>query len=301
MPSRDHPSSVPDEPRLLSREQLSQLLDVPESAICSWERRYHLTSAVRQPDGSAGYSSDAIRVLRHVRDYTAAGHGTAAIASMADALRPPSVAQLIAALLTAVEHRQPAAVGQALDAARQVLGLDRTVDDVLLPALRTIGERWADRMLDVAQEHAASEAVHAWLSSASCQVDVPVRPQPIVLACAPSEQHTLALESLGALLRRRGWNCLLLGARTPIESLSRTISDVGPAAVVVVAHLPRTRRSAARALRRVRAHQTPLFVAGNAFRSRNARLDVPGTYLGERIAGAADLISATLTSGTMAR
>lgn len=284
----------------MTLEQASRLLGVPEALIRSWERRYHLTSITRGHDG-ASYSADAIRVLRRLRDYTATGHGTFEAASVAGAPVGTSSDRLISALLAAVEQLQPGDISRVLDKAQQLFGLERTIDEVLMPALREIGQRWAEGAVSVAHEHSASQATHAWLASVGRRAGSPRGPQPIVLACGPRDEHTLALESLDVLLRDRGCSCLLLGARTPAEALALTIADVAPAAVVVVSHLNSARLSAVHALRSAHAHRVPLFLAGNAFRTSLSRAGVPGTYLGENIARAAELVSAAAESGRMGR
>jgi len=278
-------------------EQASRLLNVPAPTIRSWERRYHLFAVGSRAEGERRYSPDAIRVLRLLRGYLTRGHGSVAAAIVAEAgatADPPQV-RLVSALLLAAYHLQPNDIHFLLATATEALGLDRTIDEVLLPALREIGQQWAAGSFDVAQEHAASAAAQAWLAEVNRGAPAPARPQTIVLACGPRDLHTIALESLGVLLSRRGWDCLLLGARTPTASLGRTVRDVAPAGVVVVSHLLRARSAAIRSLRSVAVHRVPLFLAGSAFDSRSARSGVPGTYLGENVAEAADLITATLT------
>jgi methylmalonyl-CoA mutase cobalamin-binding subunit len=41
-----------------------------------------------------------------------------------------------------------------------------------------------------------------------------------VLACAPGEQHDLALIAFGLALRARGWRVVYLGADTPLTSVA---------------------------------------------------------------------------------
>ena len=59
---------------------------------------------------------------------------------------------------------------------------------------------------------------------------------------------------------------------------------------MVVSHIPSQRRPAVDALRAVACTGCQVFYAGNAFTFPGARTGVPGTYLGENLAGAADLI-----------
>lgn len=294
------PSSEPNEQIEVSIEQASRLLEVPAATIRSWERRYRLPGVGSELSGERRYSPEAMRVLRLLRDYIAGGFGTVDAAAVVEAGPNPAPERLVSALLQAAYHLQPPDIHHILDTSLEAFGLDRTVDEVLFPALREIGREWVTGSFDVAQEHVASEATQAWLARIRQEATPASQPQPIVLACGPRDQHTMGLEALGVLLSRRGWECLLLGARTPAESLSRTVQQLGPAAVVVVSHLIRARHAAATSVRSAAAHGTPVFVAGRAFRSRASRYGLPATHLGDGVSGAADLITMTLASGRRA-
>ena len=74
----------------------------------------------------------------------------------------------------------------------------------------------------------------------------------------------------------------------------RTVDAVG---VVVVSHLSIGRRPAAEAVRAVAELGVPAFYAGNAFIAAPARRRLPGTYLGDSLAGAAEIIENRLAPG----
>jgi methanogenic corrinoid protein MtbC1 len=219
----------------------------------------------------------------------------AARVKVEDATSPDS---LIEALLQASQQFKPDAVGEILDAAQQALGLGRTVDDVLLPALRQIGQRWQSGEADVSHEHLATNAVRGWLSNIN-QTRPPRQFRPIVLCCGPRDDHTLGLEALGALLAERGFDCLLLGARTPAESLVRAVRDAAAAAVILVCHLPAGRQAAVDALCSAELNQTSIYYAGGAFASHQARHGVPGRHLGDNLTNAADSIAHAIRSPSM--
>jgi len=101
---------------------------------------------------------------------------------------------------------------------------------------------------------------------------------------------------LGSLLTYRQRACLVLGARTPQAALLNAASVTGASAVVVVSHLPTHRRVAVDVIRALSEAGRPTFYAGNAFLFDWSRDDLPGTYLGESLTKAADLIDATLTA-----
>ena len=281
---------------MMTIKQVSQQLNVPTPTIRSWERRYGIVLTSRSSGGHRRYSSADVAVLCRLRDDIAAGRRPIDAAAGIRAAHPASPEALVETFLESAHRFQPDAIVQLLDTSLQALSLERTFDEVLFPALREVGRQWETGGCDVAHEHLATEAVRAWLGTV-VGTSSAVRPaRPILLSCGPRDQHTLGLECLGALLRRRGIDCRILGARTPAESLARAVHETDPAAVVVVGHLVSARRFAVEALRSAQRREVALFYAGNAFVSRRARLVVPGTYLGTNVAQAAELVTATISS-----
>jgi methanogenic corrinoid protein MtbC1 len=124
-----------------------------------------------------------------------------------------------------------------------------------------------------------------------------LRPErPIVLSCGPLDHHTLGLEAIGALLRQRLWDCRMLGARTPVDSLVQAVEVTAAAAVVVTCQISTGRPAAVDALGKVEPTGARLFYAGGAFATPRAREGVPGRYLGTSLGRAADLMTEALTS-----
>ncbi|MGI8457508.1 MAG: MerR family transcriptional regulator [Propionibacteriaceae bacterium] len=279
----------------LTIREASELLNVPAPTIRSWERRYGVPLADRSIGGHRRYARAQLDELSRMRDLIARGRRTVEAAALVKSGHPSSPEPLVEAFLEATRELAPADLARTLDAALEVLGLDRTVDEVLLPALRGIGESWVDGRFDVSHEHVATSATQSWL--AALRPTGPLRPTPpIILSCGPLDHHTLGLEAIGALLRQRHWDCRMLGARTPGDSLTLAATETDAIAVVLVCHVVAGRKAAVAALRSAESSQRHVFYAGGAFQSRRARLDVPGQYLGTHLARAADLITATLTS-----
>ncbi|WP_455713476.1 cobalamin-dependent protein [Streptomyces virginiae] len=56
---------------------------------------------------------------------------------------------------------------------------------------------------------------------------------PVILACTPTEQHTLPLEALAAALAQHGWPMRMFGAAVPADALDASVRRLGPAAVAL--------------------------------------------------------------------
>jgi MerR family transcriptional regulator, light-induced transcriptional regulator len=288
-----------DDPQL-SIQQASSLLNLPAPTIRSWERRYAVPAPDRSSGGHRRYSAVQVETLRRMRDLIVQGRRPIEAAGLVTSGYAAAPGPLVDAYLDAARELAPDRIARTLDVAHETLGLERTVDEVLVPAMRAIGEGWRAGRIDVAHEHLATTAARAWLSNLAAPGRRRPEP-PIILSCGPYDHHTLGLEAFGALLRQRSCDCRLLGARTPTESLALAVEETNAVAVVLVCHVTAGRPAAIEALRSSRLRRPLLFYAGGGFSSHRARHGVPGHYLGTHFAHAADLVSHTITSATAER
>ncbi|WP_282697736.1 MerR family transcriptional regulator [Streptomyces sp. CC208A] len=144
-------------------------------------------------------------------------------------------------------------------------GLVTAWEEIMAPTLHAVGRKWessGDRYVEV--EHLLSWHISTALRRAAVagppSSSPPPAAPPVVLACVPSEQHTLPLEALAAGLAERGLPTRMFGAAVPAEALDAAVRRSGPAAVVLWSQ---ARSTANHALAR--------HVAGTAFGVRGAR------------------------------
>ena len=112
--------------------------------------------------------------------------------------------------------------------------------DVLAPAMRDIGERWAAGEMTVADEHLASATVTRLLARLSPRMTRRGRKRGTVVIGAPAgDQHHLPSQFLADLVRGAGFNALSLGANSPAESFSQAaIAHDDCVAIVVSCSAP---------------------------------------------------------------
>ncbi|WP_433234532.1 B12-binding domain-containing protein [Actinomadura nitritigenes] len=143
----------------------------------------------------------------------------------------------------AAEH-DPARAAQVGDLARAAMALDEfemnkavrsalrqdgvaaAWDQVLVPVLVGVGRKHAATGRYVEVEHLLSAVVSRCLVEvAPPEADFPgwQGRGPVLLACAPEEQHSLPLLALAAALSEAGAARLMLGARVPPSALSAAV------------------------------------------------------------------------------
>ena len=287
----------------ISIHDASQLVGVPAPTLRAWERRYGVPATPRSEGGHRRYSPAALHELRLMRDEVARGRRASdaarAVRQLLDQGGPARL--FVDDLLEASDRLDPGQVRAVLDSSAEVLSLDVTIDQVLMPAMRQVGLRWETGRCDMAQEHMTTEAARGWLSRMTSFAPDPSSERPIVLACGPRDLHTLGVEALAVLLAYRGRPCRVLGARTPATTLVTAATATSASAAVVVSHMSVGRRPAVDAVVAVAAVGVPVFYAGNAFMFPRSRQGLPGTYLGESLGDAATLIDAALPDPTRQR
>jgi MerR family transcriptional regulator, light-induced transcriptional regulator len=277
--------------------EAARQLGVPMPTLRSWELRYNLPESARGVGKHRRYSPAELHALRLMRDEIARGkRASLAAQSVRDLLqRTGAASEFVSDLLAAAERCDPIAVREHLTRAQGTLGLATCLDDVLLPAMRQVGLWWQTGRCDVEQEHLATEASRAWLETLTAHAPAPARPTPIVLACGPTDLHTIGLEALGTLLRYQQWSVRLLGARTSVPALETAIHATRAGAAVIVSHLNSGRARAVQSLHAANVLGVEVFYAGNSFTSPRSRRNLPGVYLGTRLQGACELIDTTLS------
>jgi DNA-binding transcriptional MerR regulator len=276
---------------------VSSLLGIPVPTIRSWERRYGFPVPSRTRGKHRRYSVDEVDQLRMMRDEITRGHsaGEAADIVRRYATEDRPRAELLDRFLEASMKLDPTKIRETLMTGAESMGVEDTMRTVALPAMREMGSRWKAGVCDTAHEHLATEAVRVWLARQSVMAPAPFRPFPLVLACGPKDLHTIGLEAFGVVLARRGWSIRTLGPLTPVSSLVAAVRAAEAHGAVVSSQRSVTRRSAVEAIVAVDALPgVEAFYGGAAFGPAAARKDVPGTYLGEDIVEAADILERTL-------
>ncbi len=107
--------------------------------------------------------------------------------------------------------------------------------EVLLPAMRSIGDRWERGELTVADEHQASAIAHRLVGRMGPRfVKRGRRRGTVVLGSVPGDQHSLPTAFLADLLRDRSFNVVDLGANTPVESFLDAVAQASDVVAVGV-------------------------------------------------------------------
>ena len=303
---------------MYSIKQASIRSGVSVPLIRAWERRYGVVNPKRTPSGYRLYDDQAIATLVRVRELTDSGWsaseasrailaGEIGVLPLVQPVTTPlgdestrsRQADLTGRFLAAATAMDIAATGAVLDEMFAQGSFESIVDDLLMPALASLGWAWIEGRLDVAAEHAASAAIHRRLA-ALYEAAAVIGDAAVVVGLPPEGRHELGALAFAVALRRLGVGVLYLGADVPVASWVHVIRQqrarVVVLAVVQDSEQPRALEVAA-ALRA--AGHSPIFAVGGRSARWDGALEAGIVVLPDRINEAAS-VAARLTAGTAA-
>ena len=253
--------------------ELSRRTGVNPELLRAWERRYRLLQPRRTDGGTRTYSATDEARVRLMRRYLDDGLPPAQAAEMVTATRlsvrpgqtagsipPAEVAEAHVEMHASLDRFDETSAQRALERLFGTYPASTVVRDVMMPYLREVGQRWAEGHVSVAQEHFATNFMHARLLAFARGWDRGLGPRAL-LACAPGEQHTFGLIGFGVALHQRGWRITYLGADTTVAMVEEAAAHVTPDLVVVCAAMRERMTATADGLRSL-SERWPTAIAG---------------------------------------
>jgi DNA-binding transcriptional MerR regulator len=221
---------------------------VSVQVLRAWERRYGVVQPDRTASGYRLYDDAAIERVRAMRQLVEEGwsasqaarqieeHGVPASPAAPPRPAPGELqrdADLTAVFVEAAADLDAARIETILDEQFASGSFERAVQHLVMPTLRALGDAWAEGMVSVAAEHAASHAVLRRLSAAfeaASRLDVE---SPVLVGLPPRSRHELGALAFATAARRRGIGVVYLGADVPESSWRDAASVTGARGVVV--------------------------------------------------------------------
>ncbi len=279
---------------------LSGRTGVSTHKLRAWERRYGLLRPRRSAGNYRLYApADEARV-RLMQRYLGEGIPPAQAAELTSAARfavsagdgrqvpPRDAAAARAEIRRALTRFDETSAQRTLERLFVAFTPTTVTRDVLMPYMHEVGEQWSAGRISVGEEHFATNFFQARLFALARGWDRGLGPRAL-LACGPSEQHTLGLIVFGIALHELGWRITYLGADTPVETLSEVAEIIHPELTVVAATMPRRLSRYARQLSGF-TDKWSLALGGAAVTARLAR-ETGARHLAENPVDAANKVS----------
>jgi len=217
--------------------ELVRRTGVNASTLRAWENRHGLLTPTRTPSGHRLYSLSDVRRIQRLQEWLGQGLSLGEIApllaewSAADSVHPapglvlpdvPEHSSWYGYLLETLKALEDFSI-ERLDAlyseACALYPIDIVTDNLLIPALEQIGQRWDKRPSGIAEEHFFSAWLRNKLGARLHHAASVGRGPQLILACLPHENHEIGLLMFALIALQRGYRVIYLGANMPLRQI----------------------------------------------------------------------------------
>ncbi len=204
----------------------AEVLGVSPNTLRSWERRYGFPVPKRTPGNHRNYELVELQTLRDALAET--GNISSAIELARQRQEAPARG---GNLLVAFENFDEDAADRTIEQSLAVRPLERTVEELLLPAVDRLA---ADPEREAELEFAARWAM-GWLHGARRLASTASRPAGILLldSSRGSDLEAVHAQALDLALRRAGFRVLMLSDELGEERMERALGALEPTAIVL--------------------------------------------------------------------
>jgi DNA-binding transcriptional MerR regulator len=214
-----------------SIRDLESLSGVKAHTIRIWEKRYALLQPDRTETNIRTYDVDALRKLLNVNFLKENGYKISKVAEYSAQEIEQIVSRLAGALnqesypinqlkLAMANFDEPL-FHKIFDGCVEEKGLDRTIEDLVIPFLKEIGLLWHSNAIELSHEHFIGNLITMKIIKATD--DLPVNhscdERVFVLFLPENEMHELGLMYVNYILKRNGFKTIYIGASITIDGL----------------------------------------------------------------------------------
>jgi DNA-binding transcriptional MerR regulator len=203
----------------------AELLGVSPNTLRSWERRFGYPKPRRTQGGHRQYDLSELEALRRALQET---HNISSAIEVARQRGEGPSSPL--RLLDAFDHFDESAADRLMEESLAVRSVERSVEEVLLPALELAQGREGRE----AERELACRWATGWLHAARRVVAPASRPQGVLIFDSSErlDFEALQVQALELALRRAGFRTLLLAFDLPPERVVRAMRALDPTAFV---------------------------------------------------------------------
>jgi MerR family transcriptional regulator, light-induced transcriptional regulator len=282
--------------------ELVRRTGVNASTLRAWENRHGLLTPTRMPSGHRLYGEADIRRIQRIQDLLAQGLSLGELApllakatgnstpastpvSTPDSLPVSSGGTVphtawdgyLVETLKALEDFSTERLDALYSEACAVYPIDIVTDNLLIPMLEQIGERWNRRPSGIAEEHFFSAWLRNKLGARLHHAGSLGQGPQLILACLPYENHEIGLLMFALLALQRGYRVIYLGANMPIRQIVHVALHTRAQAIVLAGRQAENPRELLADIEWLaQAAETPVFVGSHFAEQFRLRLEQGG-------------------------
>jgi DNA-binding transcriptional MerR regulator/methylmalonyl-CoA mutase cobalamin-binding subunit len=282
--------------------------------IRAWEKRYGVVKPGRTSTGRRLYSASDIQHLRILKQATGIGHRIAQLSELDDKMLFSIIAnpvagtgpmvdrqadlatpsELLEACHAAIFNLDEQAFEAALNRAAVMLTRPTLFEELILPLVVEIGERWTRGELKIIHEHMASSILVSFLREMLSAYQPAAAMSKMVVATPANHWHELGALIAAITAAEAGWHAYYFGPNLPAEEIAAAAVYKKAVAVTLSVVYHGAERQTLREIKRLRQYVTEdvaIIVGGRGMQSCQADLKQLNVSYPQNISEFRDVIS----------
>ena len=227
--------------------RVAKLTGLSKDVVRVWERRYGLVKPLRSANRYREYTDEDVALLRFLKEELDRGQTIGALAvegrdSLLQRMRASSAPtpqsftphdHLLDELVALLDPLEKTQFERRLNGAVAVIPFEESVQRILLPLQRRVGELWHEGRLNVAVEHYVTKLSQQKLFSVMNQLPINEFGPRVVIACPEGEAHEIGAQAVAYLAATRGCHVYYLGPNLPNSDLRALCERIKPDLVLL--------------------------------------------------------------------
>lgn len=233
-------------PAKYSIKDLERLSGIKAHTLRIWEQRYAILRPERSETNIRHYSNGDLKRILNISLLNNNGHKISKIASLSDEdlvkeaekllnnynNESDQIENLVLCLMDFNEDRFDKTITNSVIH----FGFENTIEKIVFPFLKHLGNMWQVGMINPAQEHFLSNLIRQKLIVGidGLMPNSLTSPKTCVLFLPNGELHEIGLLYANFILKRKGHRCVYLGQSVPLEDLSMIAKTMNPDYVISI-------------------------------------------------------------------
>ncbi|WP_453993197.1 MerR family transcriptional regulator [Bacillus nitroreducens] len=237
-----------EEKKTYTIQQVSDMTGLSKQVIRKWEERYKVIQPMRLENGYRIYNQGDVTTLLQVKKLSEQGHTIKQAALLVKDLpeKPEIITdentskmeqwnEYVLQLLEKGRHCDEIELNLILKEAYHRVGLDRFLNQIVVPFLKEVGNKWENKEWDTYQESVSSLVVRDFLVQIRRNYQYRENAPFVLGACLPHEHHEVPLHLVMMRFMMKGWKTQLVGASPAPGAIESLVNKLKPQVVVLSA------------------------------------------------------------------
>lgn len=237
-----------EEKKTYTIQQVSDMTGLSKQVIRKWEERYKVIQPMRLENGYRIYNQGDVTTLLQVKKLSEQGHTIKQAALLVKDLpeKPEIITdentskmeqwnEYVLQLLEKGRHCDEIELNLILKEAYHRVGLDRFLNQIVVPFLKEVGNKWEKKEWDTYQESVSSLVVRDFLVQIRRNYQYRENAPFVLGACLPHEHHEVPLHLVMMRFMMKGWKTQLVGASPAPGAIESLVNKLKPQVVVLSA------------------------------------------------------------------